>query len=63
LEQYNFAIEKKPEKKIASKILFNTARCYTAISRPADAILALEDAINLDPDNHSARLEYERLLF
>jgi tetratricopeptide (TPR) repeat protein len=63
LEQYNLAIEKKPEKKFASKILFNTARCYTAISRPADAILALEDAINLDSDNHSARLEYERLLF
>jgi len=63
VEQYNFAVEKNPEKKLASKILFNTARCYTAISRPADAILALEDAINLDPDNLSARLEYERLLF
>ena len=63
LGQYNFAVEKKPENKIASKIKYNIARCFTALSRPTDAHLALEDALNLDPDNHTARLEYERLLF
>jgi len=63
LEQYNLAIERNPEKKYASKILYNTARCYISLSRPSDALLSLEDALNLDPDNHTARLEYERLLF
>jgi tetratricopeptide (TPR) repeat protein len=63
LEQYDLAVEKKPEKKSSSKIKFNTARCLTAMSLPADARHALEDALNFDPDNLSARLEYERLLF
>ena len=63
LGQYSLAIEKKPENKIASKIKYNIARCLIATARPADARLALEDALNLDPDNHTARLEYERLLF
>jgi len=63
LEQYNLALENKPDNKAASKILYNTARCYTALARPSDAIHALQDALNIDPDNHTARLEYERLLF
>ncbi|WP_461247466.1 hypothetical protein, partial [Treponema sp. R6D11] len=63
LEQYSFALEKNPDKKTASKITFNKSRCYTALARPSDALIALEDALNLDPDNLTARLEYERLLF
>jgi len=63
LEQYKFAGEKNPEKKAASKIYFNTARCYTAMYRPVDAIAALDEALKIDPDNLTARLEYERLLF
>jgi len=63
LEQYKFAGEKNPEKKAASKIYFNTARCYTAMYRPVDAIVALDEALKIDPDNLTARLEYERLLF
>jgi tetratricopeptide (TPR) repeat protein len=63
LEQYNTAIGKNPDYKTASKIYYNTSKCFTAIGRAADALLALEDALNADPDNHTARLEYERLLF
>jgi len=63
LEQYKLAVEKNPENKTASKIFYNIARCFTALSRPSDSLLALEDALNIDPDNHTARLEYERLLF
>jgi len=62
-EQYNLAVEKKPDNKAASKIYYNTARCFTALSRPADARTSLENALNFDPDNLTARLEYERLLF
>jgi len=63
LEQYKIAVEKTPEKKTASKIHYNIARCYTALARPTDTLHSLEDALNIDPDNHTARLEYERLLF
>jgi tetratricopeptide (TPR) repeat protein len=63
IEQYGLAIEKKPDNKTASRIHYNMARCFTAIGRAFDTRKALEDALNFDPDNHTARLEYERLLF
>jgi tetratricopeptide (TPR) repeat protein len=63
LEQYNLASEKKPDNKTASRINYNMARCFTALGRVSDTRNALEDALNFDPDNHTARLEYERLLF
>jgi tetratricopeptide (TPR) repeat protein len=63
IEQYDLAIEKKLDNKTASRINYNMARCFTALSRASDARIALEDALNIDPDNHTARLEYERLLF
>jgi len=62
LGQYSLAIEKRPENKIASKIQYNIARCLIALAHPADARIALENALLLDPDNLTARLEYERLL-
>jgi len=63
LEQYKLAVERDPGIKTASKIHYNIARCYTALARPSDALLSLNDALNIDPDNHTARLEYERLIY
>jgi tetratricopeptide (TPR) repeat protein len=63
LEQYKIAAEKMPENKIASRIHYNIARCCSVLGRIPEARLALEDALYFDPDNHTARLEYERLLF
>jgi len=49
--------------KTASKIYQRIARCLTALNRPNDAIRALLDALDLDPENMNARLELDRLIY
>ena len=62
LEQYEKADAMTENPKIASRILLRIARCHSALGRPTETILALQYAVDLDPDNHSARLELDRLL-
>jgi tetratricopeptide (TPR) repeat protein len=61
LEQYELAIVKLQNNKIASKVQFRIARCFTALNRPSEARRALQYALDLDPENLTARLELERL--
>jgi tetratricopeptide (TPR) repeat protein len=63
LEQYQFAFSKIQNPKTAARIQVRIARCYTALNRPSDAILALVYAIELDPENLTARLELDRLTY
>jgi tetratricopeptide (TPR) repeat protein len=45
----------------ASRIRFRIAMCLKTLGRLADLRQALEQALELNPDNHSARLELSRL--
>jgi len=68
IHQYETAISKNElsiyqNKKTAARIYQRMARCYTAISRPNDALKTLLQATELDPDNMSIRLELERLMY
>jgi len=60
LDQYEFASAKIQNPKTAARIQYRIARCYSALGRPADARRALEYAVDLDPENLTARLELER---
>ncbi len=67
LEQYELAAEIisgsiADNSTAASIIFFRIARCLTALSRPVDAVPALQQAVELNPNNHTARLELDRLL-
>jgi tetratricopeptide (TPR) repeat protein len=63
LEQYGSAFSKIQNPKTAARIQIRIARCYTALNRPSDAILALVYAMELDPENLTARLELDRLTY
>jgi len=60
IEQYELASEKAQNPKIAARIQQRIARCSSTLGHSAEARRALEYAIELDPDNLSARLELER---
>ncbi|MDR3020514.1 MAG: hypothetical protein LBU66_06375 [Treponema sp.] len=62
LEQYNLAVEKAPNPKTAAKLQLRIARCYNALNRPIDSIIALQYAITLDSENLNARMELDRML-
>ncbi|MCL2411086.1 MAG: hypothetical protein FWC97_05520 [Treponema sp.] len=47
----------------AARIQHRIARCLITLGRPAEAIRALLLAVELDPNNLSAQLELDRLLF
>jgi tetratricopeptide (TPR) repeat protein len=63
LEQYQLAFSKIQNSKAAARIQIRIARCYVALNRPSDAILALIYAMELDPENLTARLELDRLTY
>jgi len=60
LDQYEFAASKIQNPKTAARIQYRIARCYSALGRPLEARQALEYAVDLDPENLTARLELER---
>jgi tetratricopeptide (TPR) repeat protein len=61
LEQYELAFGSTENPKAASRLQQRIARCNSALGRPGDAIAALIYAVELDPDNLSARLELDRM--
>ncbi|MCL2214993.1 MAG: hypothetical protein FWC06_07275 [Treponema sp.] len=60
LENYEIAAAMVKNPKTASRIYVNMARCFSALNRPNDARHSLQYAVNLDSDNHAARLELDR---
>jgi len=62
IEQYDLASSKVPNLKSASRIQLRIARCFMALNRPGEARRALFFALDLDPDNHTARLELDKLM-
>jgi len=62
IEQYETASNLAQNPKIAARIQQRIARCSTALGHPNEARKALEYAIELDPENLSARLELERAI-
>ena len=63
IEQYEAAADRVQNPKTASRILLRIARCSSILGRPGDVIKTLEYALELDPDNLTARLELDRMLF
>ena len=62
IEQYELAALKPQNPKTVSRIQSRIARCFFAMGRAGEARRALEYALDIDPENHSARLELDRLL-
>jgi len=60
LEHYETAAEMTDNPKNISRINVYMARCFSALNRPNDARRCLQHAVNMDPDNHSARMELDR---
>jgi hypothetical protein len=68
LEQYELAAAKLqssvPQKPAsAAKIQIHIAKCFTALKRPLDTRRTLEYALELDPDNLTARLLLDKSIF
>jgi tetratricopeptide (TPR) repeat protein len=63
LEQYQLAFSKIQNPKTAARIQTRVARCYVILNRPSDAMFALIHALELDPENLTARLELDRLTY
>jgi len=66
LEQYDTAANKlilmyPPKNKAAANVQIHIARCYNALKRPGDARRALLFALEFDPDNLTAQLEFEKI--
>jgi len=60
IEQYEAAVEKVQNPKIAARLQIRIARCSTTLGYTNEARRALEYAVELDPENLTARLELER---
>ena len=60
LEYYELAAETGQNPKAAARIQLGIARCNAALNRPNDVLRALISAVELDPDNVTARLELDR---
>jgi len=60
IEQYELASANVQNNKTAAKIQLRIARCFAALNRPLDVRRSLFYALDLDPDNLTARLELER---
>jgi tetratricopeptide (TPR) repeat protein len=63
IEQYEAAATMVQNPKMASRIQLRIARCSSILGRPGEVIKALEYALELDPDNLTARLELDRMMF
>jgi len=64
LEQYAFASEKlqlTSNYKTMSRLQLRIAKCFSVLGRLSEARKALEYALDLDPDNQTARFEIDRL--
>jgi tetratricopeptide (TPR) repeat protein len=62
-EQYQTASEKTSNPKTVSRLQERIARCLITLGRYSEAYLALENAIELDPENLTAKLELDRVIF
>jgi len=62
LEQYELAAVKAQNTKTTARIQLRIARCLSVLNRPNDARRVLMNAVELDPDNVTARLELDRIL-
>jgi tetratricopeptide (TPR) repeat protein len=60
LEQYGLAATKTDNPQTASRIQLRIARNLTFLGRQSEALSAISRALELDPENLSARLEWER---
>ena len=58
--QYEQAAQKAENNQIAARIHVRIARCYSSLGQNNEARRALLNALELDPDNLTARLELER---
>ena len=61
IDQYELASEKAQNPKTASRIQLRIARCFSTIGRLTEARSALQYALELDPENLTARLELEKM--
>jgi tetratricopeptide (TPR) repeat protein len=61
LEQYELAVAAVPDRQTNSQIQLRIARCLKILNRAEESRRVLEYALELNPDNLSARLELERL--
>lgn len=61
LIQYELAVLKASDNKTAARLQTRVARCFTALGRHHEARNALLTALDLDPENLTARLELERM--
>ena len=52
-----------PKNKSAANVQIHIARCYNALKRPGDARRALLFALEFDPDNLTAQLEFEKSVY
>ena len=68
IRQYETAVKKQQEtspqnKKTAARLQQRIARGYSAQGKQSDALRAMLQALDLDPDNMSIRLELERMVY
>jgi tetratricopeptide (TPR) repeat protein len=63
LEQYELAAAKTVNPQTISRIYLRIARNLTFLGRHNEALAAINLALELDPENLSARLEWERAMF
>jgi len=61
LEQYEIASLKALNPKTSAKIKLQIARCYNSLNKPIEARNAFLSALELDPENLSARLELDKV--
>lgn len=61
LEQYELAAAKVQNPKTAARIQLRIARCFSSLGRASETLRAIEYALELDPENLTARLELDRL--
>jgi tetratricopeptide (TPR) repeat protein len=59
-EQYEIACAKTQNPKTSARIQLQIARCLTSLNKPVEARRAYQYALELDPDNLSARLELSK---
>jgi len=60
VELYDLASAKASNPKTSARIQLQIARCFTSLNKPAEARRAYQYALDLDPDNLSARLELSK---
>ena len=62
IEQYELAfLNAENAPKTASRLQYRIAKCFSTLGRPSEALRALDYALDLDPENVSARFEIDRI--